>query len=52
MATTTTKDAPTKKRKTKELPAGLSQLTEVNLRTVVKFRLETDPSETGEVMVA
>ena len=45
-------DAPTKKRKTKELPDGLLQLTEVNFRTVLKFRLETDPHEKGEVMVA
>ena len=45
-------EAPTKKRKTKELPDGLSQLTEVNFRKVLKFRWETDPQEKGEAMVA
>jgi hypothetical protein len=43
---------PTKKRKTKELPDGLADITETNFRDVLKFRMETDPHETGEVMVA
>ena len=41
-----------KKRKTKDLPAGLSKLTDVNFRTGLKSRFETDPNEAGEVMVA
>jgi hypothetical protein len=42
-----------KKRKTKDLPECLMYLTEKNVRTMVKARLETNPKETGgEVMVA
>jgi hypothetical protein len=48
----TVDEAPTKKRKTKELPERLCQLTETNFRSVVKFRLETDPHEKGEANVA
>lgn len=53
-ATTTTANTlpPAKKRKTKELPQALSRLTESNFRSILKFRLETDTSEKGEVMVA
>ena len=51
-ATATSEVLPTKKRKTKELPDGLCLLIEDNFRTVMKFRLETDPHEKGEVMVA
>jgi hypothetical protein len=43
---------PTKKRKIKQLPNGLSQLTESNFRKVMAFRLEMDSHEKGEVMVA
>jgi hypothetical protein len=45
-------NATTKKRKIKQLPNGLSQLTESNFRKVMAFRLETDSHKTGEVMVA
>ena len=45
-------EAASKKRKAKELSDGLSQLTESTFRKVMKFRLETDPHETGEVKVA
>lgn len=45
-------EPPTKKRRNKELPGELSRLTEDNFRNVMKFRLETDSHETGEVKVA
>jgi hypothetical protein len=45
-------EAASKKRKAKELPDELLQLTESTFRKVMKFRLETDPHETGEVKVA
>lgn len=42
----------TRKRKAKVLPDELSGLTELNFWKVVEFRLETDPQERYEVMVA
>jgi hypothetical protein len=45
-------EAASKKRKAKELPDELLQLTESTFRKVMKFRLETDPHEMGEVKVA
>jgi hypothetical protein len=41
-----------KKRKVKALPDEVSFLNEDNFWKVVKCRLETNPNETGEVMVA
>ena len=41
-----------KKRKAKPIPEGLLKLNESTFRKVMKFRLETDSSETGEVKVA
>ena len=41
-----------KKRVTKELPDGLSELTEVNFRKSMMFRIEADPKTPGEHMVA
>ena len=42
-----------KKQKTKDFPEALSKMTDVNsFRTAMKARFETDPNETGEVMVA
>ena len=41
-----------KARKAKDLPEGLSSLTELNFRKKINARLETDSKETGEVMVA
>lgn len=52
MSTTVIQDAPAKKRKVKDLPEPLSQLTDVNFRSVLNARLETDPNEASEVMVA
>ena len=52
MAPVSTTDTPKRKRKTKDLPEGLSELTEVNFRKLMMFRLEPDPHETGEHMVA
>jgi len=43
---------PLKKRKTKDLPSLIASLTEANFRHSLKTRLETDPKESGEVMVA
>lgn len=43
---------PTKKRKVKPLPMGLSQLFEGNLKEKIIPRIEIDPKEDEEVMVA
>jgi hypothetical protein len=43
---------PLKKRKTKDLPSVIASLTEANFRHSLKTRIETDPKESGEVMVA
>jgi hypothetical protein len=51
-STPTNSNATTKKKKIKQLPDGLSQLTESNFRKVMEFRLETDSHKMGEVMVA
>jgi hypothetical protein len=40
------------KRKAKDLPGGLADLTESTFRKVMKFQLETDPNEAVEAMVA
>jgi hypothetical protein len=45
-------DSANKKRKMKDLPECLAFLTEDNFRNMVKFRLEMDGKETGEIMVA
>lgn len=51
MATATSNSAK-KKRVTKDLPDGLSELTEANFRKSMLFRLEADPKSPGENMVA
>ena len=50
--TTTMEEPLAKKRKVKDLPDSFSGLTEFNFRHVLKTRVETDPKETGEVVVA
>ena len=50
--TTTMEEPLAKKRKVKDLPDSFSGLTEFNFRHVLKTRIETDPKETGEVVVA
>jgi len=53
VGTATSEPPPKKKRKVKELPDGLSGLTEANFWKGMKFRLESESQETGdEVKVA
>ncbi len=48
----TSDPTPTKKRKVKPLPMGLSQLTEANFKEKIRARHEIDPKEDEEAKVA